>query len=199
MIFLSRKEFKKIRTREFLNKLHEENPDTYIIPEGGSNKFAVPGSGEIVNEITNQLGHSPDYIVMDLGTGGTFAGVLDAIDDETKLIGIAAIKGIDWDTTLKEIFDGDIRFKKKSNWEILEDFHFGGFAKYNDELIDFINSYKRKYGISLDPIYTGKLAFAVNHLVEKSYFSEKSSIVWIHGGGLQGISGFNYLHGNIIV
>lgn len=198
MIFLDRTEFKKIRTKEYLTSLRKKNPHTYVIPEGGSNNLAVPGSGEIVDEIVSQLGHEPDYLIMDLGTGGTFAGVLDKLPSKTKLVGIAAIKGVDWNKTLTEIFEGDTAFIKEKNWEILEDYHFGGFAKYNKELIDFINKYKSKYGIPLDPIYTGKLVFAVHDLVEKGYFKENSTIVWVHGGGLQGIAGFNYLHGGII-
>lgn len=199
MKFLSRSEFKRIRTSEYLEKLQKQNPDTYIIPEGGSNKLAIPGSGEIVEEITKQLGHDPDYILMDLGTGGTFAGVLNKISYNTQLIGIAAIKGVDWNKTLLKIFEGDTYFTKKTNWKILDDYHFGGFAKHNDELINFINSYKRKYGIPLDPIYTGKLVFAVNDLLNKKFFKANSNIVWIHGGGLQGISGFNYLNKNKII
>ncbi|HEB61998.1 MAG TPA: pyridoxal-phosphate dependent enzyme, partial [Bacteroidetes bacterium] len=107
MIFMSRTAFKNIREKEFLNQLQSQYPDAYIIPEGGSNNLAVPGSGEIVDEIIEQLGHSPDYIIMDLGTGGTFAGVLDKLPDKTKLIGMAAIKGVDWNKTLLEIFNGD--------------------------------------------------------------------------------------------
>jgi len=198
MIFLNRSEFKKIRTKDYLQNLSKEEPNSYIIPEGGSNNLAIPGSGEIVTEIVEQLGHEPDYIVMDLGTGGTFAGVLNTLPIKTKLIGIAAIKGIDWNKTLTDIFNGKTEFKNKNNWTILEDYHFGGFAKYNQELIDFINAYKSKYGIKLDPIYTGKLVFAVEDLINKNYFKENSDIVWVHGGGLQGIDGFNYLHGGII-
>lgn len=198
MIFLNRTEFKKIRTKEYLSNLSEKNPSAYIIPEGGSNNLAIPGSGEIVAEIEKELGYEPDYIIMDLGTGGTFAGVLKKVSSKTELIGIAAIKGIDWKKTLSDIFDGDTTFIDRQNWNILEDYHFGGFAKFNTELVEFINDYKSKYGIPLDPIYTGKLVYAVHDLIDKGHFKENSTIVWVHGGGLQGIAGFNYLNNNII-
>ena len=199
MIFMSRSAFKNIRRKYFLDRLQEQYPDAYIIPEGGSNSFAVPGSAEIVDEIIAQLGYAPDYLVMDLGTGGTFAGVLNNLPDKTKLIGIAAIKGVDWNKTLMNIYDGENSFLKKTNWEIIEDYHFGGFAKFDMELIDFINAYKRKYGIPLDPIYTGKLVYALHNLLEKGFFDSGSKIVWVHGGGLQGIAGFNYLNGDVIL
>ncbi len=198
MVFMSRTAFKNIRKQEFLGQLQSQYPDAYIIPEGGSNNLAVPGSGEIVDEIIEQLGHPPDYIIMDLGTGGTFAGVLDKLPDETKLIGIAAIKGVDWNKTLLEIFNGDSRFLSKKNWEINENYHFGGFAKFNNKLIDFINNYKSKYGIPLEPIYSGKMVYGFHDLLEKGFINPGSKIVWIHGGGLQGIKGFNYLNGDVI-
>jgi len=198
MIFMSRTAFKSIRSKKYLDSLQSQFPKSYIIPEGGSNNLAIPGSGEIVDEIISQLGIEPDYLLMDLGTGGTFAGVLNNLPDKTKLIGIAAIKGVDWNNTLLEIFNGDTEFLNKKNWEINEDYHFGGFAKYDDKLIDFINNYKSKYGIPLDPIYTGKLVFALHDLLKKGFFDSNSKIVWVHGGGLQGIAGFNYLHGEVI-
>ncbi|MEZ4907316.1 MAG: hypothetical protein R2771_06690 [Saprospiraceae bacterium] len=75
---------------------------------------------------------------------------------------------------------------------------FVEFGKFNPELIDFINNYKINYGIPLDPIYTGKLAFALNDLIMNKYFEKGSTIVMIHGGGLQGISGFNQLNNELI-
>jgi len=198
MVFMSRTAFKNIRNKEYLENMQSQFPKSYIIPEGGSNNLAIPGSGEIVDEIVSQLGKEPDYIIMDLGTGGTFSGVLNNLPGKTQLIGISAIKGVDWNKTLTEIFNGNTEFLLKKNWKIIEDYHFGGFAKYNDKLIDFINKYKSKYGISLDPVYTGKLVYAVEDLIEKQYFKNNSTIVWVHGGGLQGIKGFNYLHGDLI-
>ncbi len=196
--FLSRTEFRAIRTDDFFKKIMDKHPDSYIIPEGGSNNLAVPGSAEIVDEITEQLVKSPDYIVMDLGTGGTFAGVLSKLDSKTKLVGISAIKGVNWHKTLTKIFNGDTSFIEKDNWEIFEDYNFNGFARFNDELIDFINNFKKNYGVQLEPIYSGKLVFGMFDLLRKNHFEKGSTIVWVHGGGLQGIEGFNYLNGNII-
>ncbi|HHH53320.1 MAG TPA: pyridoxal-phosphate dependent enzyme [Bacteroidetes bacterium] len=198
MVFMSRTAFRNIRNSEFLEKLQLQYPDAYIIPEGGSNSFAVPGSAEILDEILEQMNEVPDYIVMDLGTGGTFAGVLSKIPENIKLIGISAIKGVDWYNTLKKIYDGEDKLLKKQNWDIIEDYHFGGFARFDDALIDFINNYKSKYGILLEPVYSGKMVFGIHELINKDYFEKGSKLVWIHGGGLQGIYGFNYLHGERI-
>ncbi len=196
--FISRTEFRLIREEDYFKKIREKHPYCYIIPEGGSNNLAVPGSAEIVDEITEQLGKSPDYIVMDLGTGGTFAGVLSKLNSKTKLVGISAIKGVDWRKTLTKIFEGDATFIEKNNWEVFEDYNFNGFARFNDELINFINNFKKDYEVQLEPIYSGKMIFGMFDLLHKNYFEKGSTIVWVHGGGLQGIEGFNYLNGNVI-
>jgi len=86
----------------------------------------------------------------------------------------------------------DIRkFAKKDNWELVTDYHFGGYAKYDATLIEFINNFYEKHQIPLDPIYTSKMVFGVLDLIEKEYFPPKSKILVIHTGGLQGINGIN--------
>jgi len=191
MRFLSKEEFRKVRDVKYLEKMQEDMPSAYIIPEGASNLLATYGSSEIYEEIEQQLGIAPDHILMDMGTGGTFAGVLSNISEKTRLTGIPVLKGVDWHKTLMHIFNGDDSRMRTKNYTITEDYHFGGFAKYNHELIGFINNYKFRFGIDLDPVYTGKLAFAVHDMISRGEFAENSTIVWIHGGGLQGIKGFN--------
>jgi 1-aminocyclopropane-1-carboxylate deaminase len=198
MVFLSRTEFRKIRERDFLERLQKDHTDSYIIPEGASNLLATYGAAEIWDEIIAELNEVPDYIVMDMGTGGTFAGVLSKLDDKTQLIGIPVLKGVNWPKTLNEIFKGNEFLFNKKNVVINEEYHFGGFGKYNSDLISFINRFKFRYGIDLDPLYTGKLAYALVDLIENGYFSDNSKIVWVHGGGLQGIKGFNRINNDII-
>lgn len=196
--FLSRSEFRKIRESKFQNLPYHIDNSTFIIPEGASNQFAIPGAAEIIYELYKQLNFVPDYILADMGTGGTFAGLMSAINKQTKLVGIPVLKGVKWEKTLEEIF-GNNEFKSKSNWQIIEDFHFGGFAKFDKRLIEFINDFKIKYGIPLDPIYTGKLFYAFFYLLENRFFTPNSKVVILHSGGLQGIEGFNKINNNILI
>ena len=78
-----------------------------------------------------------------------------------------------------------------SNWELNTDYHFGGYAKTTNELIEFINYFKQETKIQLDPIYTGKMVFGVVDLINKDYFAEGSRILLVHTGGIQGIEGVN--------
>ena len=69
---------------------------------------------------------------------------------------------------------------------INHDYHFGGYAKMQPDLIQFMNDFFAKTGIPTDFVYTGKLFYAVDKLAAKGYFPVGSNIVVIHSGGLQG-------------
>ena len=71
------------------------------------------------------------------------------------------------------------------------DYHFGGYGKVSDELINFINDFKKETQIPLDPIYTGKMIFGILDMVKKDKFEPDTKILAIHTGGLQGIVGMN--------
>src|SRR5690606_37136301 len=83
------------------------------------------------------------------------------------------------------------KYTEKRNWELVKDYHFGGYAKINPELIAFINWFSSTYSIPLDPIYTGKMMYGVFDLLRKDYFAPDAKILVIHTGGLQGIAGMN--------
>lgn len=85
-----------------------------------------------------------------------------------------------------------------ADWEICDDYHFGGFAKHQPHLIDFINQFKKTYHIQLEPLYTGKMLFGIFDQIEKGYFDEGSTLLAIHTGGLQGIGGFNERFGDLL-
>jgi 1-aminocyclopropane-1-carboxylate deaminase len=65
-------------------------------------------------------------------------------------------------------------------------YHFGGYARQSDELLDFMRKFYLDTGIPADFVYTGKLCFAALDLVSKGYFPAGSQLLVIHSGGLQG-------------
>ncbi len=78
---------------------------------------------------------------------------------------------------------------KFKNWEINFDYHFGGYAKFNTNLIKFINTFYEYHKIKLEPIYTGKMMYGIYDLIKKDYFKKGQTIIAIHTGGLQGLEG----------
>ena len=119
-----------------------------------------------------------------MGTGGTISGIINASSVSQKILGFPALKG---DFLKSEIE----KFVKKPHWELQQEYHFGGYAKVTEELVDFINEFKKTYAILLDPIYTSKMMYGIFDLISKGFFPQNSRILAIHTGGLQGIDGVN--------
>ena len=171
-----------------------ESPDraTYVIPEGGTNTFASRGVAELIEEIDIDY----DVIVTPIGTGGTMAGIMQGLGGEKQVVGISSLKGKFITTELKKLLEKmDVPFH---NYEILTDYHFGGYGRITQELIGFINTFRRDFGFLLDPVYTGKMFFGVLDRVAKGAFSKGTRIIVIHTGGLQGIEGYNARFGRLI-
>ena len=76
------------------------------------------------------------------------------------------------------------------NWSINNTYHFGGYAKFKPELIEFMDAFKKQTGIALDPVYTGKMVYGIVDLAAKGFFKKGSRILIVHTGGLQGMAGF---------
>lgn len=180
--FVSRTQYSNKENPEFIDELKRKFGNFYLIPEGGTNELAVKGCEEILTEEDSQF----DYVCCAVGTGGTISGIINVILPHQKVLGFPALKG----DFLKE----EIRkFATNENWELVTDYHFGGYGKINLELIDFINNFNQSNNIPLDPVYTSKLTFGVLDKIEKNYFPDNSKILIIHTGGLQGIQGMNKL------
>ena len=179
--FVSRETYRNKTSIEFTEILQKKYGDFYCIPEGGTNSLAVKGCEEILTKEDSQF----DYICSCVGTGGTISGIINNAKNHQKVLGFPVLKG---DFLENEILK---YAKKQENWELNNDYHFGGYGKYSDELIHFINRFKSQTDIPLDPIYTGKMMFGIVDMIKKNRFLNGSKILIIHSGGLQGIEGFN--------
>ena len=178
--FVNRDEYRHKTEAYFLENLKQKFGDFYLIPEGGTNELAVKGCEEILTDEDAQF----DYVCCAIGTGGTISGIINSILPHQKVLGFPALKG--------DFLQNEIRnFAQNENWEIITDYHFGGYGKVKPELIAFINQFYKENKIPLDPIYTGKMVFGVIDLIQKNYFPENSKILLIHTGGIQGIQGMN--------
>ena len=178
--FISREAYRNKENIEFLQRLEQNHGTFYLIPEGGTNDLAVKGCEEIIEN--NDAIY--DYICTCVGTGGTIAGLINSSFSHQKILGFPALKG--------DFLQKDIRkFAINENWELINNYHFGGYAKVTPDLIGFMNSFYKEHTILLDPIYTSKMVFGVIDLIYKNYFPENTKILLIHTGGLQGIEGMN--------
>lgn len=178
--FLTREQYRDKMDPGFLSQLETEFGRCYILPEGGTNPLAVKGCEEILEAADKEF----DFICCSVGTGGTLAGISNAAGPAQRVLGFPALKG--------EYLKKDIRkFALRENWELLSEYHFGGYARVNRQLICFINDFKVLTGIPLEPVYTGKMFFGIMDLVNRGYFKPNSRVLAIHTGGMQGVTGMN--------
>ena len=154
--------------------------------------MALKGCAEIIDEIDMEY----DMICVSVGTGGTLAGIISGLKGRKKVLGYSILK----EKFLREEVKKLIRLNQCDyfNWEICTNFHFGGYAKFNLSLIEFINRFRRSTGIALDPVYTGKMMYGIYKMIEEGKFGDYENILAIHTGGLQGIAGFNRRFGDLI-
>ena len=178
LVFVSRGEYRLRNQKDYLDELQGRYPKAYLIPEGGTNALALKGCGEILGAHT--MGY--DYLCVPVGTGGTLAGMSHSALEHQKLIGFSSLKG---DFMVDEV----AQWTTQSNWKLNTDYAFGGYGKITAPLIAFINQFKQAHGISLDPVYTGKMLFGLFELLKTNRFPENSRILAVHTGGLQGVAG----------
>ena len=179
-VFVSRENYRLKTSKDFISELKKNLGSFYLVPEGGTNEFAVKGCEEILSKEDRIY----NFICCAIGTGGTISGLINSSQSHQKVLGFPSLKG----DFLKE----DIRkFANNNNWDLISNYHFGGYGKVSEKLIEFINDFYKKNAIPLDPIYTGKMVFGVIDLIHKNYFPKNSKILLIHTGGIQGIQGMN--------
>ena len=182
--FVSRKEYAKRNDNNYVSELIRKYKKAFIVPEGGNNKLGVLGAEEILEKQDKSF----DYIICPIGTGATLSGIVNSSNRSQKVIGINCIN----DT--KDINKNISQKTNKNNWEIINEFNFGGFAKFDNLLTEYLKKFKLNYKITLDLNYTTKMFFGFEKLIERRYFHRKSKVLLIHTGGTYGNLGFNYLY-----
>ncbi len=192
--FISREEYKRKEEKEFIEELKNKFGEFYLIEEGGANHLGIEGCKEILLEesvVEHGRNHHYDYITCAAGTGTTLTGLFLSLREKEKLIGFPALKNGEF--ILEEIKNKipEKYFEENKNRiELICDYHFGGYAKVNDELKNFVSDFFNQTQIQLDLIYNGKMMFGLLDLIQKDHFPKKTRILAIHTGGVQGNRGF---------
>lgn len=193
-----RKLIQENKTEEIRILLNEISLDfkeekTYIIPEGGTNILALKGTQEILDLTSTDY----NYVCTSIGTAGTIAGIIASANKKTEVLGFPSLKGNFFEKDIKLLLE-KISEKEFENWSLKSEYHFGGFAAFNQALIAFNNNFYQEYKIPLDTIYTGKMFYGIFDLIDNGFFKPTDKILAIHTGGIQGIKSFNEKNGNIL-
>jgi 1-aminocyclopropane-1-carboxylate deaminase len=181
LIFVDRESYKN--KSDLYKKNFGVNTITYFMDEGGAGLEAELGCRDIITELQRNY----DYIFCSAGTGTTIAGIINGIDIQqlkTEVHAVSALKNGSFLTN-----DIDKLLLKPSNYTLHTDYHFGGYAKTEPALIDFIKDFSSTTGILIDPVYTAKTLFCIKDLASKNYFRKDAKILMVHTGGLFGLLG----------
>lgn len=162
------------------------NENELSIPEGGWGEMGFAGLKTLVDELDDQLGPY-DHIILAVGSATTLCGIAKHVERAVNITGIRAVRDESLDERIQEHTTSC-----PANIKLLKNYEWGGFAKYDDSLLEFIEEVEKEFGLPLDFIYNAKAFYALIDLIEQGYFRKGSRIVYLHTGGLQGNRGLVY-------
>ncbi len=183
--FVSRKIYRQRFDSGYLQKLQQCYPRALIIPEGGAHPAALKGCSQIPRLLNQQMPQSIDCFCCAVGTGTTLAGLVLGVQPEQSVLGYQVVRDTSVSIRLQQLLS-DQHFSCEP---VIVAADFGGYAKVDKPLLDFILHWYEETGILLDPVYTGKLCFRLVRQLAQSYFRSDQTLAIIHTGGLQGWRG----------
>lgn len=167
--------------KNVLSQLNCSPENVYAIPEGGTDAQGVKGASKMLQKGDEDFSH----LCIGVGSGGSVAGVINASYETQKVMGFVALKGAHYlEDTIRSLA------AQKNNWQLIHDFHFGGFAKINEGLIHFAQEFKSLNGFAIDPVYQIKMLFGIREMIRNEEFLPQDRILTFHTGGLQAWAGF---------
>ncbi|MEA5623251.1 1-aminocyclopropane-1-carboxylate deaminase/D-cysteine desulfhydrase [Nostoc sp. UHCC 0251] len=203
LVYLNREMYRQRNTPELEEYLRQSFGEVFIIPEGGSNLNGVRGCTEIidramptaVNERSRSAGYAYafDHICVACGTATTLAGIALSLHEGQRAIAFPVLKnGVFLAQEIESLLTNYLAsglptpYSSPASWELVCDYHFGGYAKVNDELLLFSQHFTEEHGVPLDYVYTAKMFYGVMDLLKQGFFSKGDSLLLVHTGGLQG-------------
>jgi len=192
IIHVSRTEYRQRNESEYLQKIRDRFAPCLVIPEGGANVEGALGCMAIA-DLVMDLAPQTRRIVLPVGTGTTLAGLAAGLGSSFEVVGISALKGVsDLEQRVTQVLAG-CGEPEAADWRILHDYHCGGFARSNTQLRNFMLEFESVHRVPLEPVYTGKMLFAVHQLLQCGEWDPTTPVLAIHTGGLQGRRGYSWL------
>jgi 1-aminocyclopropane-1-carboxylate deaminase len=179
--FLPRTIYDRQKKTELPDAFPEFGDNVLFIPEGGGGPEGVSGAEDILPLIDSAV---YTHFICAVGTATTLAGIINTAAPHQKKIGVSVLKG----TSGLEPLD-PAWVKNPTGLgivQIIHEDHFGGYAKYSNLLLDFMNELYVTSGIRTDFVYTGKLFYSVVRMAGLKSFLPGSRILILHTGGLSG-------------
>ncbi len=168
----------------------------YVVPLGGSSAEGIASYVCATLELNQQLAEleiEPQHLVVGVGSGGTFTGLLlGQMNMQTSY----RVTGISVSRTREFLLDKIPEFAR----EAAADLSLANFPQERDVLVhdDYVGkSYgaltagcteairlvARTEGVILDPVYSGKAMAGLIALIRKGVITRSETVVFLHTGG----------------
>ncbi|NDI85011.1 1-aminocyclopropane-1-carboxylate deaminase/D-cysteine desulfhydrase [Undibacterium crateris] len=194
LVCVSREDYRRLRQEPDFWRQYAQPDEGYSeavwLPEGGSAASALHGVAELVPELEQELGFLPDHVWLAAGTGATAAGVLAGMRGRGQVTAVASFPNAAY--LQQEVADllRQAGYPQWQNFQLLTDFHHGGYARMSPELTEFCKNFYASTGIPTEPVYTGKMLYALHQLCLNGLVPPRQTVVAVHTGGMQGVRGF---------
>lgn len=176
LVSVTRGDYRQLRTSAGLAALQRTYAAALILPEGGRSPAALTGLAELMDWVPAET----RTLACACGTATTLAGLIGASSEAWQLLGVAVLKGSFLAAEVHSLLQGR---PIACRWEIEDRFHAGGYARVSAELTAFIDRFRQlNPGIPIEPIYTGKLLWALNQRLSEGRLT--TPLTALHCGGL---------------
>jgi 1-aminocyclopropane-1-carboxylate deaminase len=195
IVRVSREDYRRRDDADYQRALCRELGPCILVPEGGGAAVGARGCAAIADLVQ---AYAPGHrrVVLPVGTGTTLAGLVSGLDARYEVIGISVLKGArDLEGRVRTLLR-DFAMPVGARWRICHDYHGGGFARVSAELRAFMREFEAREGVPLEPVYTGKLLYAIGQLTARGEWGDGFPTLAIHTGGLQGRRGYPWLLDN---
>lgn len=181
-------------------ELQAQGLKPYFIPEGASNGIGTFGYAQAVLEITEQekqLGENFQNIVIAVGSGGTYAGLIlgtKLLAQDRKIYGVNVCEDAPYFVnriynTLQEAkgyLAEDVTINRE-DIRILDGYVGPGYGLNMPGHLETIRTVAELEGIILDPVYTAKAMHGLMMEIRKGTFTSQDKVMFIHTGGHFGL------------
>ncbi|MEH1838860.1 MAG: pyridoxal-phosphate dependent enzyme [Nostoc sp.] len=203
LVYLNREMYRQRNTPALQEYLRQRFGEVFIIPEGGNNLNGVHGCTEIIDHamptVVTERSRSAGYaytfnsICVACGTATTLAGIALSLHDKQRAIAFPVLKnGAFLTQEIESLLTNYLAsglpspYTSPASWQLVCDYHFGGYAKVNDDLLLFSQQFREQHGVPLDYVYTAKMFYGVIDLLKQGFFCKGDCLLLVHTGGLQG-------------
>ncbi|MFT3911277.1 MAG: pyridoxal-phosphate dependent enzyme [Ferruginibacter sp.] len=178
--FISRNEYDQKEQEYFQDTLQNEFGECLVVPEGGYHPLGSKGASLIMDEFHFL---NATHVCTAVGTATTLAGLMQNRHNNETMIAVPVLKQM---TDIKERISFLNGKDQQDKLVIFDEYHFGGYAKKTNALINFMNELYERNKLPTDFVYTAKMMYAITDKIRTGYFEDGNIIVCLHTGGLQG-------------